>query len=137
ADLFAGRGLRASLQLFDHIDNTEGGADLLKAAALHLMEHDAVVAEQLTIGTYLMLAGALDGPVWVPLAHFLAEVVDPARVWEVEGFAEHALVVHALLLLDETAQVDPDAIVLQVLANGLEPVEADGTTRLGVIWRTI
>src|SRR5690606_31261119 len=42
ADLFAGRGLRASLQLFDHIDNTEGGADLLKAAALHLMEHDAV-----------------------------------------------------------------------------------------------
>src|SRR5690606_15574325 len=91
----------------------------------------------LTISICLMLAAALDGPVWVPLAHFLAEVVDPARVWEVECFAEHALEVYALLLLDETAQVDPDEIVLQVLANGLEPVEADGTTRLGVIWRTI
>ncbi len=135
-DVLGGRALAAAVELFEWIDARDGGASLLHNIMAYTLQVDRPTPEFMAIFAYTILVVALDESVLVPFAHFLARVVDPLRAWDVEGFPEWSLVVHGVVLLDATAEADPDLRIIELVRNGLTP-DATGTSPIGVVGEVI
>ncbi|PJB34696.1 MAG: hypothetical protein CO108_27720 [Deltaproteobacteria bacterium CG_4_9_14_3_um_filter_63_12] len=142
-DFLAGRGLRASVELFQWFDAQPTGPDMIREAALHLLEAqsleveaDAQVSSQATLMVYQLLATGLDERSMLDLGRFLSRVIDPRRLWDVAGYTALPLVSHGLQLLSESSAVDPDGVLLDLIGRAVQ-TGPDGTTQAGQIWQVL
>ena len=132
-ELVTGRGLFAAVELFDWVDARPEAYQLLKDFSLHALQKGVGGAEQVTLLFYKVLAGFVDEVGLVAVSHFLAHAIDPYRIWEIEGRPDLPYVIHGLVLLDETTKVDPEGVILEVLAAGFEP-SLNGDSPLEIAW---
>jgi hypothetical protein len=122
-DIMLGRTLYASAELYRWMDAQDGAREQIRDIILHTLRRDIGGDEQVTLLSYGLLIGFVHEPSWVALAHFVGAVIDPQRRWEVEGFAELPILIHTLTALDEVLAVDPESVMIELIANGFEPDE--------------
>jgi len=142
-DVMTGRALHAGVTLFQYIDQDPERVAMLQRASLHALEAGQAAPELMLIFAYGLLAGALDEEAGAVVSRFLGRAIDPTRDWiapdgapSVEIHTERGLVLHGLVMLDRSADADPQGVVLDVAANGMQ-TRPDGRTHLGVIWDVI
>lgn len=133
-DLFAGRALFAGIELFGWLEQEPERLELVRAVALHALQSSSATPELLAIATYGLLTTGLDERAAVTTGRFLGRVIDPRRVWPVPGHQDLALVLHAVLLLDATLPLDPDAVMLDILANAVARHPAGGESNAAALW---
>jgi hypothetical protein len=74
--------------------------------------------DQAAMAAYVVLVYTLQQDVWVPLTHFVADVVDPERDWGTDAYAKLPLVSHVLHVLHDSVELDPEGRGLDMFERG-------------------
>ena len=71
-------------------------------------------SSQASLAAYVTMVYSLQTDIWVPLAKFLADKIDPAKQWGVEPMGRLPLASHGVLMLKRTVEIDEDGVGLEM-----------------------
>jgi hypothetical protein len=135
ASIWDSRALPALVDLSGELARTSEDRELVDDLLDYLLGEPAG-RDQAAMGLYVMLVYTLHQDTWVPVSHFLADVLDPRRAWEVEPYAKLPLASHALQVLHDTVEKDPEGRGLELFERGFSNRE-DGTVPFATIFEII
>ncbi|MFW5967805.1 MAG: hypothetical protein ACOCV2_09820, partial [Persicimonas sp.] len=134
-DLFESRGLAAGVDLVEQLGANHNQRALTDDLLEHLLGSSEGV-DQATMGVYGLAVRAKFEELWPPLAHFMADLIDPDREWDVGPYAGLSLPSHLLQTVHDTVERDDDEVGLETVRRGLS-TRSDGTIPLGEVSATI
>lgn len=95
-------------RLFEELDHQENGLENFRNFILWLMESGSENPEVLTGAAYLLFSWILEQDHLIDLAHLMAGIIDPDRIWTTEGFSHLSFVVTLLTCVHAFNQCDPE-----------------------------
>lgn len=134
-ELWDSRTLPALIDLSEALSGTQEDRDLVDDMMQYLLG-DRLGQDQATMALYTALVSSLQQDTTVPLAHFLADAIDPERTWQAEPYGQLPLVSHLLRVLRDTTEKDPEGRGLDLFARGFtkqEDVDAPFMTIFGLV----
>lgn len=86
--------------------------------------------EHATVLAYQTVLRSTNVEVWVPMARFLADALDPDRAWQTgDDTSNLPLLSHGALALKRTTELDPDGVGLALIHRGV--TQREGSSPLG------
>lgn len=130
-DMWDSRALPALVDLSSELAADADNRQLTDDLTNYLLGQPAG-RNQAAMGLYTLLVYTLHQDTWVPLSHFLAEVIDPARQWNVEPYGKVPFVTHLLQVLHDTVEKDPEGRGLDMFARAFSN-RPDGSVPISTI----
>lgn len=117
SEIWDARALPALVDLSAELSKTPENRALVDDLLNYLLGEPAG-QDQAAMGLYVLLVYTLHQDTWIPVSHFLADILNPARPWETQPHAALPLVSHVLHVLHETVKKDPEGRGLDLFARG-------------------
>ncbi len=118
-DFWKSRTLSALIDLADETLSNEDDVATLDAFMGHLLG-DVTGREQVLIAVHHLLIRSIARESWLPVARFLADVIDPDRAWETEPYKNVPMVTLAMQMLNKTLDADPENTGIFLIHRGME-----------------
>ncbi len=134
-DMLGSRTLPALVDLLTQLAADPDNRQLTDNLTKYLVGEPAG-QDQAAMSLYVLLVYTLHQDTWVPLAHFLATIIDPARQWDVEPYGKLPLVSHVLQVLHDSVQQDTEGHGLDMFARGFSN-RSDGTVPFNTLFGII
>lgn len=134
-EMMTSRTLPALIDIGRKISDSPEQRELANGLVTHLVG-DQQARDQLAAVGHSLLAGSIDSTDWTPVAHFLGDLLDPAREWGVQTRRKLPLLSHLLSLLRQLVELDEGGIGIDMLRRGTR-VDAQGDTAFGELGSVI
>ncbi len=112
-DLFDSRTLPALVQLQRDIFATPEDRALTEDLITYLVSGPEG-RRQASLAAYVTMVYSLQTDIWIPLAKYLADQLDPAKQWGIEPMGRLPLASHGVLMLKRTVEIDEDGVGLEM-----------------------
>ena len=134
-DLFDSRMLPALVQLQTRLFETPEDRALTEDLVTYLVSGPEG-RDQASMAAYVTMVYSLHSNVWIPLATFLGDKIDPAKEWGVEPMGGLPLASHGLLMLKRTVEIDRDGVGLNMFERSFSS-QTDRSIPINVIFDVI
>jgi hypothetical protein len=134
-DLFDSRTLPAVVELQSEIFGTSEDRELTEDLITYLVSGPDG-RRQATLAAYVTMVYSLQTDIWIPLAKFLADKIDPEKDWGVEPMGNLPLGSHGVLMLNRTVEIDEGGVGLDMFERSFA-FQSDQTIPIFVIFDVI